>query len=123
MMTNVQGKTMQPTEEKPSILVVDDTPSVLELLVGLLHENYSLKLAHSGIQALKYLEQYQKLDLILLDVMMPELDGFEVCQMIKNDPNLKHIPIIFITVLEKESDVLRGFELGAVDYVTKPVRT
>jgi len=114
---------MQPTEEKPSILVVDDTPSVLELLVGLLHENYSLKLAHSGIQALKYLEQYQKLDLILLDVMMPELDGFEVCQMIKNDPNLKHIPIIFITVLEKESDVLRGFELGAVDYVTKPVRT
>ena len=111
---------MQQPQEKPVILVVDDTPSVLELLVGLLHDEYALKLAHGGLQALKYLEQYNKLDLILLDVMMPEIDGFEVCKIIKSDPALKHIPVMFITVLEKESDVLKGFELGAVDYVTKP---
>lgn len=106
--------------EKPTILVIDDTPDILEMLAGLFKESYSIKLANNPTKALKYLEEDHSIDLILLDVLMPEMDGFEVCRQIKSNPHNVHIPIIFITVLEEEKDIVRGFELGAVDYVTKP---
>ena len=108
------------SKQKSSVLVVDDTPSVLELVVGLLQERYSLKLASSGAKALEYLEKNPNIDLILLDIMMPDMDGFEVCRRLKQNKQLKHIPIIFLTALEQASDIVRGFESGAVDYITKP---
>ena len=108
------------SKHKPSVLVVDDTPSVLELVVGLLQDKYTLKLASSGAKALEYLEKNQNIDLVLLDIMMPDMDGFEVCKRLKQNEDLKHIPIIFLTALEEASDIVRGFENGAVDYITKP---
>lgn len=108
------------SKHKPSVLVVDDTPSVIELVVGLLQDKYTLKLASSGAKALEYLEKNQNIDLVLLDIMMPDMDGFEVCKRLKQKEQLKHIPIIFLTALERASDIVRGFEKGAVDYITKP---
>lgn len=108
------------TKYKSSILVVDDTPSVLELVVGLLQDKYTLKLASSGAKALEYLEKNPNIDLILLDIMMPDMDGFGVCKALKQKERLKHIPIIFLTALERTSDIVRGLESGAVDYITKP---
>lgn len=103
-----------------NILVVDDTPDNLRLLVGLLSEQgYQVrpvpngKLALSGAQAIPP-------DLILLDVMMPEMDGYETCRRLKASPKTKHIPIIYLTAKASTEDIVKGFNLGAVDYVTKP---
>lgn len=107
-------------EEKRKILIVDDAPENLQMAVEILKEEYIVLVAKSGQKALDLLEQHEDIDLVLLDIVMPEMDGFEVCKTIKNSPNLSHIPVIFLTILENEKDMLRGFELGAVDYVTKP---
>ena len=82
------------TKQNSSILVVDDTPAVLELVVGLLQDRYTLKLASSGAKALEYLEKNQNIDLILLDIMMPDMDGFEVCKTLKQKERFKHIPFV-----------------------------
>ncbi|MFV0595849.1 response regulator [Shewanella sp.] len=102
------------------ILVVDDISSNIDILVGLLHDDYKIKAARSGAAALKICQSDTPPDLILLDVMMPEMDGFEVCRRLKADPNTQHIPIIFITAKTETVDITQGFALGAVDYVTKP---
>lgn len=102
------------------ILIVDDITNNLKL-VGEILDNlgYNTTFATSGFQALNRLKD-NKIDLILLDLMMPEMDGLEVCQFIKNDPALQEIPIIFLTASYEEEKLVEAFELGAVDYITKP---
>ena len=102
------------------LLIVDDTPQNLQVLGGILREQgYKLSVAQSGAQALEVAHRVLP-ELILLDVMMPEMDGFEVCRQLKADPATAEIPVIFLTAKTEAEDVVRGFELGAVDYVTKP---
>lgn len=102
------------------ILVVDDTPENIQMLAGVLKgKGYQISVATNGKQALEVLERIQP-DLILLDVMMPELDGFETCRRIKSSEPLRNIPIIFLTAKTETSDIVKGFEVGAVDYVAKP---
>lgn len=104
-----------------SILVVDDVTDNIDVLVGLLQDEYKVRAAKSGEAALKLLVGTGALpDLILLDVMMPDMDGFEVCRRLKAYPRTAGIPVIFLTAVDDATDVVRGFELGAVDYVTKP---
>ena len=102
------------------ILVVDDTPANLQALAAILKEKgYQISVATNGQQALDVLGRVQP-DLILLDVMMPEMDGFETCRRLKVSDQLRHIPVIFLTGKTDTTDIVRGFELGAVDYVAKP---
>lgn len=103
------------------ILIVDDTPTNIRVLVPILmeHGKFQINIANNGKDALKLLEKVVP-DLILLDIMMPELDGFETCRIIKSDENLKDIPIIFLTAKNETEDLAKGFELGAADFVSKP---
>lgn len=107
--------------EKAIILVVDDTPDNLTLMSGLLKDNYRVKVANSGERALKIAQSETPPDLILLDIMMPEMDGYEVCRRLKADNNTRDIPIIFLTAKTETVDETHGFELGASDYITKPI--
>jgi two-component system sensor histidine kinase/response regulator len=111
---------MTTAPKRPCLLLVDDTPANIQVLVGLLQGDYELKVATRGAQALKVCEQTPQLDLILLDVMMPEMDGYEVCHALRAAPATRNIPIIFLTAKAEVDDVVRGFEIGANDYVTKP---
>jgi len=101
------------------ILLVDDTKSNIDILVHALKEDYKLGAALNGPKALEY-AKVNPLDLILLDVLMPEMNGFEVCRRLKADSVTANIPIIFITALDDPGNKTRGFEIGAVDYITKP---
>lgn len=103
-----------------TILTVDDEPANLRVLKEILKDNYRLVFAKSGADALRVVDQ-QRPDLILLDIMMPDMTGFEVCQTLKNDPIFAAIPIIFVTALNDEQDEAQGFAIGGVDYITKPV--
>ncbi len=106
-----------------SILVIDDKPDNLRLLVSLLSEQgYQVRPFPNGKLALTSAHAIPP-DLILLDVMMPDMDGFEVCKKLKNDDNTKEIPIIFLTAKTEPKDIVKGFEVGGVDYVTKPFIT
>ncbi len=107
---------------RPCLLLVDDTPANIQVLVGLLQADYDLKVATRGAQALKICEQTPHLDLILLDVMMPEMDGYEVCRQLRAAEATRSIPIIFLTAKSEIDDVVHGFDLGASDYVAKPFR-
>lgn len=106
-------------EKTNKILVVDDQPNNLKVIANVLNDEYKLFVANSGKNALLVLESEQP-NLILLDVMMPEMNGFEVCERIKQNENIKDIPIIFLTAKSDIEDIQRGFEVGAVDYITKP---
>ncbi|WRH68879.1 MAG: diguanylate cyclase [Planktothrix sp. GU0601_MAG3] len=102
------------------VLIVDDITNNLKLVGRILDEaGYNTTFAISGYQALNRLKN-NKIDLILLDLMMPEMDGLEVCQFIKKDPNLEEVKIIFLTASYEEENLINAFELGAVDYITKP---
>lgn len=104
----------------PIILIVDDIPKNLQILSGLLSkEGYEIAFASNGRQAIEIAENIQP-DLILLDIMMPEMDGYNVCTILKQNPKTMNIPIIFITGRAETEDVVKGFEVGAVDYITKP---
>jgi putative two-component system response regulator len=107
--------------EKPTILIVDDTPDNITLLSSLLGDEYRNKVATNGMKALRIAKATPHPDLILLDIMMPEMDGYEVCRQLKADPATKDIPVIFLTAKTQEGDETMGFELGAVDYITKPI--
>ena len=107
---------------KEKILVVDDAPHNLRLLVSLLSQAYEVIVASDGATALT-IAQEQLPDLILLDVMMPEMNGFEVCTQLKSDSLTSDIPVIFLTVFDKLSDKMTAFNAGGVDYVTKPFQT
>ncbi len=104
-----------------TVLIVDDTPENIDILVGILNDDYRLKVAAGGSAALEILAEKEKPDIVLLDIMMPEIDGYQVCQIIKSDPITKNIPVIFITAMNDEEDETKGFSYGAVDYITKPV--
>jgi len=108
------------TDLAPKILIVDDSPLNTKLLKFILDEaGYETVVASNGEDGIAALEAEQP-DLLLLDVMMPDIDGFEVCRRIKKDPANENLPIIFITALDQTEDIVKGFELGGVDYVTKP---
>ncbi|MBY0238918.1 MAG: two-component system response regulator [Burkholderiaceae bacterium] len=106
---------------KPVVLVVDDTPDNLSLISGLLSNRYTVKVAPNGERALKIAHSDNRPDLVLLDIMMPDMDGYEVCRRLKKDPATADIPVIFLTAKSQVEDEQAGFSLGAVDYITKPV--
>ena len=106
------------------ILCVDDTPTNLQLVKNILDKKgYKVTLVESGAQALAYLKSKHKVDLILLDIMMPEMDGYEVCRILKkSSEKIRKIPVIFLTAVTDINGVSKGFDVGGVDYVTKPFR-
>lgn len=104
-----------------TILVVDDTPTNLTLMSDLLENLYTVKVATGGARALKIARSDTPPSLILLDIMMPEMDGHEVCRQLKADERTRDIPVIFLTASHESSDEQLGLELGAVDYITKPI--
>ena len=106
---------------KPTILVVDDTPDNLSLLRELLKVDYQVQLANGGERALKLAALAPHPDLILLDIMMPDIDGYEVCRRLKSNPLTRHIPVLFVTAKSDVADEQHGLEMGAVDYITKPI--
>jgi putative two-component system response regulator len=106
---------------KPLVLVVDDVPQNLSLMDDLLTEDYIVKLAPGGVRALSIARNVPQPDLILLDVVMPEMDGYEVCRQLKADPQTRDIPVIFVTSKTQLADEQQGFAVGAVDYIFKPV--
>jgi C4-dicarboxylate-specific signal transduction histidine kinase len=110
------------TTEKATILVVDDTPDNLTIMSNLLEDKYTVKVANRGEKGLKIARSDSPPDLILLDIMMPEMDGYEVCKLLKADPKTADIPIIFLTAKNEADDEISGFTLGAVDYITKPIQ-
>ncbi|MGE5330167.1 MAG: two-component system response regulator [Nitrospirota bacterium] len=107
--------------QTPTVLVVDDTPDNLVLVSELLGEHYRVKVANSGARALKAAQTDPVPDLVLLDIMMPEMDGYEVCRQLKAAAATRDIPIIFLTARADRDDERLGLELGAVDYITKPM--
>ncbi|MEI2397656.1 two-component system response regulator [Paenibacillus sp. FSL R10-2199] len=107
-------------DTRPVILVVDDTPDNISLLSGLLKEQYKVKVAINGEKALQVAKASPP-DLILLDIMMPVMDGYETCRRLKEDGELREVPVIFLTAKEEVEDENLGFDLGAVDYITKPI--
>ena len=107
--------------KKATILVVDDTPDNLMLMHSLLKTDYKVKVANGGDKALKIVQSDTPPDLILLDIMMPDMDGYEVCKRLKANPATRDIPVIFLTAKAEIEDEKRGLEVGAVDYITKPI--
>ncbi len=112
--------TSLPMIEKATVLVVDDTPDNVTLMSNLLRDDYKVKVAINGEKALSIAKNTPP-DIILLDIMMPGMDGYEVCSCLKADPVTRHIPVIFLTAKSDMEDEKKGFELGAQDYITKPI--
>ena len=107
--------------ERPVILVVDDTPQHLSIICDVLEPDYTVRSANNGARALKIAQATPPPDLILLDIMMPEMDGYEVCRRLKADPATQRIPVIFVTALTAATEEQQGFDVGAVDYIAKPI--
>ena len=106
---------------RQTILVADDTPENIDLLSALLRQDYRVKVATSGEKALAIVNSTEPPDLILLDIMMPGMNGYDVCRRIKANPDRRGIPIIFVTAMTSIEDERLGLEVGAVDYITKPI--
>lgn len=111
---------MKLPETQPKILIVDDEQLNIEVLCDVLEEDGDMLFALNGETALQ-LAQEEMPDIILLDVMMPDMDGYEVCRRLKGNPSTSHIPVIFVTALSQVADETKGLELGATDFITKPV--
>jgi putative two-component system response regulator len=109
------------SRNKPTVLIVDDTPENLTVMNGLLREHYRTKIANNGERALQIAADNPHPDLILLDIMMPGMDGYEVCRCLKRDPRLAAVPVIFLTAKAEIKDEQAGFDVGGVDYITKPI--
>ena len=106
--------------KKPKVLIVDDTPENIQVLMGTLKDQYAIVAAINGDKALKMAVADPKPDLILLDIMMPGMDGFEVCRRLKADEATREIPVIFLSALDDTVNKVKGFSVGAVDYISKP---
>ena len=104
-----------------TVLIVDDAPQNISLLNAALIDDYTILVATNGAQSIDIC-QTMHVDIILLDVMMPDMDGFETCRRLKNDPQTHAIPVIFVTAKREIKDESMGFACGAVDYITKPIR-
>ena len=111
---------MEKQQNKPRILIVDDMPENIRILIELLGSEYATIPATSGAAALKKAQKEPLPDLILLDIMMPEMDGYDVCRGLKENDLTREIPVIFITAVSEVMDEAKAFKVGAVDYVTKP---
>jgi putative two-component system response regulator len=107
--------------DRQKILIVDDQIENLEILRGILQREFRVKAALNGSQALGVVASSDPPDIVLLDIQMPDMTGYEVCREIKGRPGSRHIPVIFVTSLDEEANEALGFELGGVDYITKPV--
>jgi CheY-like chemotaxis protein len=107
--------------DKLSVLIVDDVVDNLQLISDILRGDYNIQAAKSGIKALEICASERQPDIVLLDIKMPQMDGLEVCRRLKANPATQHITIIFITALGQTEDIVKGLELGAVDYLTKPI--
>jgi CheY-like chemotaxis protein len=116
----VENLEMSQTPEKPVILIVDDQPENIRMLMEVLKDEYATIPATSGEAALEKIGAGTLPDLVLLDIMMPGIDGYEVCRQLKANPETRHIPVIFITAISEVMDATKAFDLGAVDYVAKP---
>lgn len=109
------------SEDKSTILAVDDDPENLQLINVLLKEEFRVRLAANAEQALKAASEAPKPDTILLDIMMPGLDGYEVCRQLKANPGTRDIPVILLTAKVRVEDAQIGFDAGCADYITKPI--
>jgi CheY-like chemotaxis protein len=105
----------------PIVLVVDDEPNNIEALAAALEEHYEVQFAMSGQEALERMGQKPLPEIVLLDVVLPDLDGYEICQRLLANPATRGSPVIFVTSLSSPTDEARGLELGAVDFITKPI--
>jgi len=108
-------------DKKPRILIVDDERFNIKTLTEFLHEDYKIMAAKTGEQALKAVQGEILPDLILLDIMMPGMDGYEVCERLKGTERTKNIPVIFVTAITEIEDAARWFQSGAVDFIHKPL--
>jgi len=106
---------------KNTVLVVDDSPENIDLLGNVLKRDYEIKVALHGAKALKIAGSENPPDIILLDIMMPDMDGYEVCRRLKSDTKTQDIPVIFVTSMSEVEDETKGLEVGAIDYITKPI--
>jgi len=109
-------------EPKPVVLVVDDTPLNLQVATGILRADYQALGAPGGQKALDILAKRPDVNLILLDIMMPDMDGYETCRQLKANPATAHIPVIFLSALSGAEDEAAGFAAGGVDFINKPFR-
>jgi two-component system, cell cycle response regulator len=117
----LEGEILLNEKSKPKILIVDDIPENIELVEACLSmEPYDIVTAHGGKEAIQILKE-EKLDMILLDVMMPEISGYEVCKIIKNNPETQFIPVLMLTALSELEDRIKGIEAGADDFLIKPI--
>jgi len=107
--------------ELPRVLVVDDAPEILSILLDALKDDYTVSAARNGLKALQLAAATPAPDLILLDIVMPEMDGYQVCAHLKERPETRSIPVIFLTALEEEESETHGLSLGAVDFIRKPI--
>ncbi len=112
---------MEKAANQPTVLVVDDVPENIDVLAGILRPEYKVKVSLNGEKALGIAKSAPAPDLILLDIMMPGIDGYEVCRRLKADLTTRKIPVIFVTAKGEVRDEALGFEVGGVDYITKPV--
>ncbi len=112
---------MTPDTSASKILIIDDHPATRKLLEDILGKEYQVRLAGNGQEALDMLRADPSMDLILLDIIMPGMNGYEVCQRIKEDERTREIPVVFLTVMEEEQDEARGFMAGVTDYIVKPI--
>jgi PleD family two-component response regulator len=126
MQTGKREKSMQTTESEhssdyiPTILLVDDNPENLKVLAQMIEQqHYHAALATCGTDALSFLRD-QTADLVLLDIMMPDMDGYQVCTTLKSNAQSRHLPVIFITARDDTESIVKGFRCGGIDYVTKP---
>src|SRR5467141_2550765 len=108
------------TAAKKTVLLVDDAPANIQVVHSILKSTYKIRIATNGEKALEIAKQSPAPDLILLDVMMPQMDGYEVCSRLKSGPDTRDIPVIFLTGQTETDDETKGFEVGAVDYIHKP---
>ena len=112
---------MTDTGKPRTVLVVDDTPENIDVMSGILRGEFRVRAAVTGERALAIAQAEPQPDIILLDVMMPVMDGYEVLRRLKGDPVTRMIPVIFVTTLSESADERKGLDLGAVDYITKPI--
>ena len=109
-----------PSDHQPTVLIVDDSVENLQILSALLRDDYKVKAAKGGLKALELISADAQIDLVLLDIMMPDMDGYQVCEIIKKNPISAKIPVIFLTALNESSDETKGFSVGGADFIVKP---